>query len=257
VLGADQLAELDRTGVLKLPGMFTADDAARMRDVVWKELFRRYGIDRSDAATWGSHPPTGMKTSKRHRAFAPILGPDVRRVFDDLFGADRWVGPKHFGQVLVTMPAAQPWRVPARVWHADFQYYAPFEPLFALKYWGLFSDLEPGGGGTLLLAGSHRLTARFIAGRSHAEREYKRVRDALLRSHPWLKALSSEDDDPGRNARFMAAEADVDGIPAQVVECTGNAGDVYITHPWVMHCIAPNVRSTPRFMRSFGVYRAV
>jgi hypothetical protein len=54
----------------------------------------------------------------------------------------------------------------------------------------------------------------------------------------------------------MGGEVDVDGLPAQVVECTGKPGDVYITHPWVMHSIAANAANEPRLMRSMGVYAA-
>lgn len=82
------------------------------------------------------------------------------------------------------------------------------------------------------------------------------MRDGLLRSHPWLKALSSPEDDPERNARFMSAEVDIDGLPARVVELTGKPGDIYVTHPWVMHAIAPNATREPRFMRSMAINRA-
>lgn len=256
MLNGEQRAEFARTGILKIDGAFTADEAAVMRDVVWGELFRRYEIEREHPSTWDRHPPTGLKSSKKHRAFAPILGPAVHEALDDLFGADCWARPKHYGQVLVTMPNASEWRVPFHLWHADFQYYARFESLFAVKYWALFGDIEPGGGATPQIAGSHRLAARFIEGFSHEELEYKRVRDGLMRSHPWLKSLATTDDDPERNERFMASDVDVDGLPARVIECTGRAGDVYITHPWVMHSIAPNAGTTPRLMRSMAIYRA-
>lgn len=52
----------------------------------------------------------------------------------------------------------------------------------------------------------------------------------------------------------MAAEADIDGLPAQVIECTGRAGDVHITHAWVFHSIAANATAMPRFMRSAAIY---
>ena len=73
-----------------------------------------------------------------------------------------------------------------------------------------------------------------------------------MRSQPWLKALATDDDDPDRNERFMT-ETDVDGVPVRVVELTGAAGTVYITHPWVLHSLAPNTRKTPRLMRSFPI----
>ena len=256
MLTSEQLAEFWTTGMVKIEGAFTDDEAARMRDVVWAELRRRHGIERDDPSTWSRHAPTGLKTSKKSTVFAPMFGPAVADALDQLFAPAAWTPPKHYGQVLVTMPTETAWRVPFHLWHADFQYYAPLEPLFAVKYWALFGDVEPGGGGTMQLAGSHRLVARYIDGFSHDELEYKRVRDGFLRSHPWLRALSTADDDHDRSDRFMGAEVDVDGLPARVVECTGKAGDVYFTHPWVMHAIAPNANRMPRLMKTGALYRA-
>ena len=256
MLTAEQRAEFERTGIIKLEAVFSAAEAARMRDVVWGELRRRHEIERDDPTTWNRHPPHGLKSSKKHHAFAPIFGATMRAALDGLFGVDGWVMPKHYGQVLVTMPNAATWRVPHRLWHADFQYHANPDDLFAVKYWALFTDMEPGGGATPQLAGSHRATARFLEGREGDQREYKRVRDGFLRSHDWLRALMQNDDDAGRNERFMNDGFDLDGLPLRVMECTGRAGDVYLTHPWVMHSIAVNARTEPRFMRSHAVYAA-
>ena len=250
----DTLAEFERTGIAKIEGVFTADEAARMRDVVWGELRARYGIERDDHTTWDRHPPTGMRSSKKHRAFAPTRGPALAEAFDQLFGPDAWARPKHYGQVLVTMPNAPEWG-PDRALARRLRLHAA-PSLIVRGAYRRCSRRRAGGGATRQLAGSHRIARRFIAGRPREELEYKHTRDRIMRSHPWLKALCTADDDYGRNARFMAAETDIDGIPARVVECTGRAGDVYVTHPWVMHAIAPNASDQPRFMRSMGVYCA-
>ena len=252
VLTAEQRAEFDRNGILKIEGVFSAAEAARMQEAIWGELRQRHGILRDDPATWSRHPPTGLKSSKRHRSFAPVFGPGLGGALDDLFGAEGWIQPKHAGQVLVTMPGATEWRVPHHLWHVDFQYTLPPERLVIVKCWALVDDLEPGGGATPQIAGSHRLVANFVAGRTGAELDFRRTRMAFMRSQPWLKALATDDDDPDRNERFMT-ETDVDGVPVRVVELTGAAGTVYITHPWVLHSLAPNTRKTPRLMRSFPI----
>ena len=160
--------------------------------------------------------------------------------------------PKQFGNVLVTMPNASQWRVPARIWHSDFDATYPTNVLFAVKLWALFDDVASGGGGTPQLAGSHKLFARYLEG--CGDRSYKAAKHGFLRSHPWLKALATEDSDNERNARFMSSEVDIDGLPARVVELTGCAGDVYLTHGWVFHSIAPNATSLPRLMRSVAIH---
>jgi hypothetical protein len=51
----------------------------------------------------------------------------------------------------------------------------------------------------------------------------------------------------------MGTPTEIVGLELQVVECTGHAGDVYVTHPWVFHSIAANTATRPRLMRSFAV----
>jgi hypothetical protein len=245
------------TGIIKIEDAFGEREARRMRDVVWNELRGRYGIERDDPATWDRHPPTGLRSSKRSRAFAPICGPAVADRLDALFGAGNWRRPQHFGNVLVTMPSGGEWRVPHRVWHTDFVPTLPTDGLTgclpALKLWALVDDVEPGGGGTPQLAGSHLAFARYL--QRSGERDQTRARNGFLRSHPWLYALTRDDGDRDRNDTFMRVGADVDGVTLRVVECTGRAGDVYLTHPWVFHSIATNASARPRLMRSVAVVR--
>ena len=255
MLSQSQRSEFARTGIVKLPGAFSTTDASRMRDALWAELQRRHGIERDDPTTWDRHAPTGLKGSKKHSAFAAIFGPALCGALDDLFGSGNWVRPKHHGQTLITMPNAATWRLPHKLWHGDFQYTLPAGELCAVKYWALLDDVEPGGGGTPQLAGSHHAVARYISGRAGDELEYKRVRDGFLRSDPWLKAVSTEGDEPARTSALMTEPGNVDGIEVQAMELTGSAGDVFLTHPWVMHTIAPNATARPRMMRTHAVWR--
>ena len=254
MLDAEALAWFYSTGIVKVEGAFSLVAAARMEDRVWREITRVHGILREDLSTWRGQSPTGLKGCKRHWAFRPILGTAVTSVVDQLLGTGAWEQPKHYGQVLVTLPNASKWRVPHRLWHADFGYEARPGPLFALKYWALLDDVAPGGGGTPQIQGSHLITDRYLREQCDEGTDFKWVHDGIMRSHPWLKALATEDDDPRRNARFMDS-ADIDGLPAQVVELTGRAGDVYITHPWVLHTTAVNAGSRPRIMQTKAVYR--
>jgi hypothetical protein len=252
VLDASVRDEFDRTGMFRLDGAFAAADAEQMRAVVWRELARRYEIERDDPTTWDRHEPTGLKSTKKSAAFAPICGPAVTLALDALLGPGRWGQPKQFGNVLVTMPNAKSWRVPHQTWHSDFPPTLSPERLVAVKLWALFDDVEAGGAGTPQLAGSHALFAQYVA--RTGERDYKRAKFGFLNSDPWLKALTRDDGDPNRNQMFMGAATEIDGRLLRVVECTGKAGDVYVTHPWVFHTIAANASGRPRLMRSFAVW---
>lgn len=244
MLTAEELEVFERDGIVKIPSAFSTDDAARMRDVLWHELSERHGMDRDDRSTWTPLRPTGLKTTKSSRTAHAVLGPRVRSSLDGLLG--EWIEPRHQGQVLVTMPEGVPWAVPHRQWHTDVGFETPTE---AVKIWALLGDLEPGGGGTPQVAGSHKVIARFLT--TTEEREFKAVRDQVLRSDPWLRNLTSEE----RSVDPMAP-ADLDGLPVRVVELTGQAGDVYLTHPWILHSIAPNAADSPRMMRSRFIFKA-
>jgi len=245
--------EFDRTGVVKVTAVFGENAGEQMREVVWRELSARYGIERDVRSTWDRHPPTGLKSTKKSRVFAAISGSSLLAALDELFGVGGWQPPRNYGQVLVTMPTATEWRVPHRLWHSDFLPAEVQRPLGAVKLWVLFGEVAPGGGGTPQLAGSHRLFDRYLA--STGERDYKRAKFGFLRSHPWLRALTHDDGDPDRNRRFMAEPETIDGVDVRVLECSGQTGDVYITHPWVFHTIAANASDRPRFMRSLAVRR--
>ncbi len=253
VLTDQQREEFDRTGLLRLEGAFSRSAAEDMRVVLWNELVHRYGIERDDPTTWDRHPPTGLKSTKRAKVFQPICSPVVGDALDDLLGPGCWDRPEQYGNVLVTMPNATQWRVPHRIWHSDFEATNSSVDLFAVKLWALFGAVEPGGGGTPQLLGSHKLFARYLE--STDVREYKRAKLGFLRSHPSLIALTNDDGDPRRNERFMGADWDVDGLPARVVELTGAPGDVFITHGWLFHTVAVNATDQPRLMRSVAVRR--
>ncbi|MFK4090288.1 phytanoyl-CoA dioxygenase family protein [Kribbella sp. NPDC020789] len=238
MLSDEQLEEFARDGIVRVPGAFGAEDAARMRDGLWCELHELYGMRPEERRTWEPCRPTGLRVSKRDPAAAAILGPTLREALGQLLG--EWVEPSHQGQVLVTMPTGERWAVPHRQWHTDVGY---DEVPAGVKIWALLGDLEPGGGGTPQVAGSHRVIARYLEGTR--ERDFTAVRDEVLASDEWFRQLTSADReiDPMR-------EAEVGGIPVRVVELTGYAGDAFITHPWVLHSIATNARDTPRMMRS-------
>ena len=243
--------EFAQTGIVKIERAFSADDAARMRAVVWNELNRRYEIERDDPTTWHRHEPTGLRTTKKSAAFSPMCGAPLATMLDALFGEDGWERPKNFGNVLVTMPTPGEWRVPHKVWHSDFEPTLPRDRLVAVKCWALFDDVAPGGGGTPQLAGSHRAFARYL--KQTNERDYKQAKFGFLGSDPWLRALASDDGDPDRNNRFMNTVTSIDGVDVQVVECSGRSGDVFVTHPWVFHSVAANTSARPRLMRSFAI----
>jgi Phytanoyl-CoA dioxygenase (PhyH) len=257
MLTGRQHADFDDLGFLRVSGAFSTDDAATMRAVAWREMDRKYGIREADRATWTVEWPSGLKNTKRNRAFDAIGGEVLTAAFDQLIGSGEWVRPRTWGQVMVTFPkASQPWVVPHRLWHVDFRYDARPEPLFGLKVFAFFGDVAPRSGGTLVIARSHQLVSRFLADLPEGVRaDFRNTRLRFMDHHPWLRALATPEYDRERTTRFVDQDGDVNGIAARVVELTGAAGDVVITHPWTVHHVAVNAGRYPRLMRAQSIYR--
>ena len=138
--------------------------------------------------------------------------------------------------------------VPHDLWHWDGD--PAGEGLLLISF---FSEVRPGGGGTQIVSGSHRLIADFYASLSPEERAlpHKVHRKRLLSADPWLVELSShsEPSDPERVARFMDRTTEVRGVSCRVVELTGSPGDLVLCNLGMLHAPAANNSDEPRFMR--------
>ncbi len=250
MLDDQQREQFARDGFVRIPDAF---DPAGMAERVWQYLAPR-GIDRGDPSTWPPDTVHHLQKLRPSPAFAAIGSATTISAVDSLLGAGAWARPKHWGQFLVTFPSPGPWVLPHRVWHADTSYLEPGEPPRGVLLFSYLDRVGPGAGGTLLLAGSHRLVPRFVAGRPALGKEpSSQSREAFFRSHRWLTDLVSEEDaavtDPVvRRERFMT-ETDLDGVAVRVVDLTGEPGDIVLQHRLVAHCAAPNCSDRARLMR--------
>ncbi len=229
-----------------------------MVDRIWDALEERHGMVRSDPKTWIEGGVRGIGDINREDVFRPFGSPAITNVIDDLLGKGNWEEPSSWGQILVTFPADE-WNwdslfqgqveVSTISWHTDYPYDAPPGGLAGVQIFSLLEDLEPGGGGTLVISGSHRVVRDFVQGqKSDTLQKMKRVRLALMSSDPWFKSVSKAVSMRHPNAWLADQRAVVRDIPVAVHELTGKAGDVYFTHPWLLHAMSPNCNRTPRMV---------
>jgi hypothetical protein len=156
--------------------------------------------------------------------------------------------------VTFPVPGAVP-DVPCANWHIDAFYGLPARPLSGVKLFTLLADLEPGGGGTMLLAGSHHVLERF--GRAqprHVLEKNARARRALLQSDPFFAALRTPGEPADRIERFMRNTNEVVGVDVRVVDVHGRAGDIWLVHPSTLHVRPTNTGTAPRFMLAKDVF---
>ena len=239
-------------GWVRLPGAFGADAAAAMCDVVWAALAES-GVRRERPSTWTVERPAHLQGLKTHPAFQAVGGPRLLAAIEAVMAGQAYAAPKDWGAFFLAFPSDQAWGVPASGWHVDARYTSPLRPPGGVKTLALFDGVEPRSGGTQILGGSHRLIHDWF--RAHPPPPGARSADMrrLLQAHPYIRDLHTAGDAAARIARFMDRAEAWDGVPLQVVEATGAAGDVILMHPLTLHVAAPNAGQAPRFMLSGGV----
>jgi hypothetical protein len=250
-LTSADIRRFERDGYVVVRQAFSRADGLTMERLWWRELAGAHGLRRDDRSSW-HQIPGDLKAAKRDPAQARILTARVRGVLDDLLGHAAWSPPRDWGRPLVTFPEPGAWQVPARLWHWDNPCELHLDHPRALFVVSFIGPVAPRGGGTLILSGSPRLLIQqerqLPASRP---REFgARLWERFHRSHPWLMALTGQTPSPAdRIAAFMDSETTVDGVPLRVAELTGEPGDMVFCHPVMVHCVAPNRGTRPRFMR--------
>lgn len=244
-IGKEQRRALAEDGLVRLPGLLPAERVRPARQAVRRAL-ARHGLWRdgawrlppADAAPGAGHGRLPKGVGRTEAVAAVSRTPALRRSVAALLD-ERPVQPlSDTLALLLTLPNAAVWTVPHNVWHLDLPR-LPRPGIPGLQAFAFLDAVPPGGGGTLVVRGSHRLLNNRGFVRS---RNVKR----LLRREPWFAALLSPGE-PDRR-RFLDVPAEAYGVPVQVAELHGEPGDVVLTDLRLLHTIAPNAGTAPRLM---------
>ncbi len=219
VLTPGQVEEFMEQGYTMLRDAFAREVAAGVR----KAVLEKAGASEEDPSTW--------KMRRNHLAAAYWGGPFeaacTERFYDsldDLMGEGRYKRLKDLGWWPILFPGfdAKPWRALDDEWHIDGGFFhhhldSPEQGMLPLF---IFSDIGPGDGGTAIRPGSHKVAARVLheaqpAGLSQAQ----------------LGKLVKEQ-------TFSIAP----------VEVNGNAGDIALVHPFMLHTVSTNTGSRVRIV---------
>ena len=250
--GDETVSHFREHGWMRVRAAFSADAAAAMRTAAWEALADA-GISRSDPSTWTRERPEHLQSAKQHPAFQAVGSARLLEAIDAALEGQAYERPKHWGALFLAFPSQQAWTVPSHGWHADASYVSALSPPAGVRTHALFGDVAPRAGGTLIVSGSHRLVHQYFKDNPPPPgargTDYRR----LLQGHPYLRDLQTEGDAGSRAARFMDHVEEHGGIPLQVVENTGAAGDVIVLHPLVLHVATSNTGAAPRCLLSGGV----
>jgi hypothetical protein len=234
------MQRFEATGVLRLPGAFTPDQAAAMRVAI-----------RRHAESQTGSPVVNWRALSRDPVFRPLVeNPAVTDALDAIFGAGGWRRPRPGAQILYSRPEPGPWVLPDG-WHMDSGFEQATWPVPSVKLFAFAGEVGPEGGGTLVLPGTHRVVERYRAALPAPAGAGKENWLAFMRHDPWLARLLD-----GGGRQLIGAAGEIDGVPVEVAELTGSPGDVVLTHLHVFHARSPNTGPVPRLMLGKAVARA-
>lgn len=147
----------------------------------------------------------------------------------------------------MSLPKPGPWTLPDG-WHMDCGFERATWPVFAVKLFAFFAPVDPMGGGTMILPGSHRVVERYRARIPPGTGAGKDNWRPFMRHDPWLAQLLDGSRLPGGGRSLVGQRHDIGGVPVEVVELSGQPGDVVITHLHVFHSASSNTGNRPRQM---------
>ncbi|QYF86677.1 phytanoyl-CoA dioxygenase family protein [Brevundimonas sp. PAMC22021] len=224
-LEASDIDAFVRDGFVKIQAAFSPELAERCRAILWQDL----DCSADDPTTW-TQPVVWLWDYAQPPFVEAANTPVLHRAFDSLVGQGRWRPRTSIGTFPVRFPSTEDtgdtgWHIDASLpplddnpedqadfskWRVNIQ-----SDGRALLMLFLFSDVGETDAPTRIRVGSHRPIARYLAPLG----------------------------DDG------AAQIDVslsDGCPETLA--TGNAGDVYLCHPFLVHAAQINRGAAPRFM---------
>src|SRR5579862_7244795 len=114
-------------GWVRVPGAFSAEEAAAMREVLWRAL-ARVGIRRDDTSTWTNERPEHLQHLKSDPAFRAVGSECTVRAIDEALEGQAWARPKDWGAFFLLFPTRREWSVPSEGWHLDGNYLGRLSP---------------------------------------------------------------------------------------------------------------------------------
>ena len=232
-------------GFVVVKGAFSKDHASHVAEQAWRELKTVHSVDKNDPSTWarrGAGPgPAGYTrlrgSDKQHRV--RTLAPRAFQAQLDLVGGAHrfpYNGDQlEWGEGVVSnlgIPDDPRWRPPAARqpgWHKDGWHFRHFlnSPEQALVTVPLYSDIQPKSGGTYLALDSIGPVARLLL-------------DSPGGIHP----------DSVQGGGYL-----IPGLADQCSEfgeLTGEAGDMVLLHPYMLHRVSINPSTRPRFIANMA-----
>ncbi len=223
-----QIQQFSQDGFVKIEGAFPRELADEGRAILWRDL----PCDPDDPLTW-TQPVIRLGCYGGEPFKSAVNSPTLHAAFDQLVGRGRWKPRQNLGTFPVRFPSPDD---PGDAgWHIDVSFPGPTGSWNETKDFSdwranvtsrgrallmlfLFSDIGVSDAPTRIKVGSHRDIARLL--------------------------------EPAGEAGLSHAMLDQLGAALQRPEAlaTGEAGEVYLCHPFLVHAAQMHRGAAPSFM---------
>jgi Phytanoyl-CoA dioxygenase (PhyH) len=232
-LSALQIEQFTRDGFVKVEGAFAPETAAACREILWRDL----GLSPDRPEEW-TQPVVRLGMYGDPPFCEALNSPRLHGALDQLAGEGRWVMPAGLGAMVVRFPAKhKPWD---DGWHIDASFPPPADPASqdyfqwrvnfvsrsrSMLMLFLLSDCGPDDAPTRVRVGSHMPMARQL--KAHGE--------------------------AGVSLAELAHEGFDSSAGCEEVMATGEAGTVWLLHPFTVHAAQAHRGRTARFLAQPGL----
>jgi len=216
VFNDSEIEQFISDGYVVLRRAFSREVAEECRKFVWNQVPLW-----DDCTTYGQ-PMVQIRKGFGRAPFNQIMNERLASGWDQIVGIDRWRGPQVYGWwslLLPGFPGPGGWHVDGGQFRTNGHLTDHHHALVTLF---LFSDVGPGEGGTAMMRGSHLTVARAIADAGAGV------------SWDALKPV-------------LSAAGVLDPSESQIEHLVGEAGDVALMHPFLIHGFGANQGKRIRF----------
>lgn len=216
-----EIQQFIENGFVRIDHAFSKEIAEAGRDILWKET----GCDPNDSSTWTK--PVIRLGGYAHEPFRQAVNtPILHTAYDQLVGIGRWEPRYSLGGFPIRFP--HPDDPGDTGWHVDASFSGTddswriniFSQGRALLMLFLFSDVGMEDAPTRILVGSH------------------------LDVPELLKPAGEQ----GLSFMELAQQFDLSSLNRKIALATGEAGTVYLCHPFLIHAAQPHRGAMPKFM---------
>ena len=256
LLSADELLHFEKWGYVRVPQALSETFVERVRTVIWRKVEERYGMAESDPSTWRPEW-CGINKDQIDGSARTQVSERLSDAISQILDQSPWRPLRTYGGLLMTMPEpGEPaWEATGIGWHFDNDPRSYLDGPDELMLFTFYSSIEACGGGTLALAGSHRLVEAFVQSGAAEGCNGNDLLKTFVQWHPYLTELQRGPAGARRVPYPMDTVCDINGIEVFVTEFTGEPGDAILCHPALLHASSRNTSNRPRIMRRANVRR--